>query len=309
MTQAGGPQTGPPKNFDALYVNPALLQTAAAVCAKRLERDPHDHATLRSLADSYRKLGRLSEAAAAYGQLAALNPNERDAGYLRAILSGAVWPGTVTGTRPAPFVWLRNFLPSEMHDALLAFLPTVRDRFVPVDAGYGDYRSDLRLTLELTGAWDERQQFVRAVWDVLPTVIPRLYLSASEIDRLEVRVRAYLDGHFFVIHRDGDPDHALGAGRVINYVYYLHKTPRPYTGGDLLLFDSDPDVKHSDTPRFTRIVPEDNSIVFFPPNFYHCVVPVRCPSEEFADSRFVINGHARKPVPGVAQPRTSEAER
>jgi Rps23 Pro-64 3,4-dihydroxylase Tpa1-like proline 4-hydroxylase len=103
------------------------------------------------------------------------------------------------------------------------------------------------------------------------------------------------------VHRDADPD-LPGATRMINYVYYFHKTPRPYTGGELLLFDSDTEVKDSWTrSRFTCVAPEDNSVVFFPPNFYHSVAPIRCPTQDFADSRFVINGHYHKSEPAAAQ--------
>jgi len=33
-----------------------------------------------------------------------------------------------------------------------------------------------------------------------------------------------------------------------------------------------------------------NSIVFFPSNYLHEVLPTRCPSGEFADSRLTYNG-------------------
>ncbi len=106
-------------------------------------------------------------------------------------------------------------------------------------------------------------------------------------------VRAYRDGHFFGIHRDAPPNSPY-ANRILNYVYYFHSLPRPYSGGELLLFDSDPELDTFTQTRYTRVVPEDNSIIYFPPNYYHCVIPTRCPRKEFADSRFVINGHIRQ---------------
>ena len=130
----------------------------------------------------------------------------------------------------------------------------------------------------------------------LPFVLSRLYLPPFQIAGYEVQVRAYRDGHFFKVHRDVDPNFP-GAHRMINFVYYFHKQPKPYTGGDLLLFDTDIENNRFTTSAFTLVQPEDNSLVFFPSACYHSVVPVGCPSKEFADSRFVINGHVGKRVP------------
>ena len=83
---------------------------------------------------------------------------------------------------------------------------------------------------------------------------------------------------------------------MINFVHDFHRVPKAYTGGELLVFDSDIQADTYTRARFTRVVPEDNSIVFFPSPYYHSVLPVHCPSGEFADSRFVINGHLFKRV-------------
>ena len=41
----------------------------------------------------------------------------------------------------------------------------------------------------------------------------------------------------------------------------------------------------------TGAVPEDNSIIFFPSRCCHSVIPIQCPSPDFGDNRFVIDGH------------------
>ena len=44
---------------------------------------------------------------------------------------------------------------------------------------------------------------------------------------------------------------------------------------------------------FTRVVPVNNRVVFFPSRYYHTVVRVAVPTGAFADGRFAINGHVR----------------
>src|SRR5262249_54493238 len=102
-------------------------------------------------------------------------------------------------------------------------------------------------------------------------------------------------GHFFRIHWDAGEPGSRHSSRMINFVYYFHKIPRPFTGGELLVFDTDLEANEVGTTRFNCIVPEDNSIVFLPPNFYHSVSPIPRPSHEFSDSRFTINGHVHRP--------------
>jgi hypothetical protein len=277
---------------EPLFVDPVLLQQAEQLCQKRLRNDPEDRTVLRSLADVYRKQGNLGEVVVAYERLLRLDPQDREAGYLKAIIAGDEWPISPIGIRAAPFVYLKDFLARDFHEALLPFVEAVRDQFVPVLARDGDYKPDSRQALEFRGAW-ERCRFQQALVEVLPSVMPRLHLQPFKIGSIEMVVRAYQDGHYFKVHRDAPPGSPF-ANRIMNYVYYFHKRPRPYSGGELLLFDTDLEADTFTQSHFTRVVPEDNSIVLFPPNFYHCVVPIRCPSREFMDSRFVINGHVHQ---------------
>ena len=42
------------------------------------------------------------------------------------------------------------------------------------------------------------------------------------------------------------------------------------------------------------IEPRNNSIIFFLSRYMHEVLPVSCPSQSFADSRFTVNGWVRR---------------
>jgi len=310
------PQPKPERaaNPEPLLVTDALLQKAEQLCKLRLAKDPDNRNALASLAQVYRKQGNLSEARALYKRLTVLNPEDQEAAYRHAILAGTEVPVLPAGIRPAPFVFLKDFLPRSFHEALLPFVLSVQEQLVPalVGAGSGEYHPDTRESLDLPGKWDVKNCFREHVREIILRVAPRLHVAPFEIGDLEVKLRAYLDGHFFRIHMDCPPLVESCANRRVSYVYFFHKLPRAYIGGELLLFDSDIATDWYTTSGFTRIVPEDNSIVLFPSAYWHSVVPVSCPSKEFADSRFVINGHVSKRVPrpvveATAEPATADS--
>jgi Rps23 Pro-64 3,4-dihydroxylase Tpa1-like proline 4-hydroxylase len=278
---------------DSLFADPALLHRAEQLCKQRLKNEPENRALLRSRAEICRKLGRLGEAEEVYDRLFRLDPTDAESGYLQALCGGKEWPRAPVGRRAAPFVLLNDFLARDFHDALIPYMTSVQDRFVPMMGGNGEYQPHHRQALDFPDKWEGKQRFRTCLAKVLPQIIPRLHLPPFTLGPIEVCIRAYQDGHYFKIHQDSSSA-GLYASRLINFVYYFHKQPRPYTGGELLLFDSDVEADTYTTSGFTRIVPEDNSLIVFPCNFYHSVVPIRCPSQDFADSRFVINGHVRQ---------------
>ena len=79
-------------------------------------------------------------------------------------------------------------------------------------------------------------------------------------------------------------------GRAISYVYYCHREPKPFTGGELLLYDTCPGTKRFARTRFSRIDPKRNTLVLFPSCYYHEILPVHCESDRFEDARFTVNG-------------------
>ncbi|MFF2412593.1 2OG-Fe(II) oxygenase [Streptomyces sp. NPDC058092] len=85
-------------------------------------------------------------------------------------------------------------------------------------------------------------------------------------------------------------------------MYYLHRTPRPFDGGELRVFDVALPL-HTETAgkweerTWRDWEPEHDSIVFFRPTAWHEVRPVGCPSKQHADSRFAVNGWLCSPAP------------
>jgi Rps23 Pro-64 3,4-dihydroxylase Tpa1-like proline 4-hydroxylase len=268
-----------------------LLEGVKQLCRQRLEKDAKNPALLRSLAEVCRKLGDLEEAAAVYDRLVQIDPHDAYVGYLSAVFGDNECSTAPKGTRAAPFVYRKNFLPPELHNALLPFVLSVQEQFVPMLGGNGAYQPESHQALQFPGKWGG-PRFRNAIREILPSVLPRFYLPPFEAGGIELVLRAYQHGHFFKIHRDAPPG-STHANRMLNFVYYFHRIPRPYAGGELILFDSDFEAGTCTQSHFTRVVPEDNALVIFPCNFFHCVLPMRCSSKEFADSRFVINGHVQ----------------
>ena len=283
---------------DSLFIDPSLLHQAERHCRQRLQNDPQNRTILKSLAEVYRKLGSLDESAAIYAQIAESHHEDQEADYLRAVLQGANLPTAPSGMRASPFALLKDFLSQEFHDSLMPFLISVRERFVPAlvsdKKGKGIYLPDYRDTLDFTGEWESKERFMEQFKKILPDMKSRLQVDPFPIESIDVHVRAYQDGHFFKVHNDTGKSGSIFSNRVLSFVYFFHRIPRPYSGGELLLFDSDIETGAFTKSRFTQITPIDNALVVFPSNFHHCVVPICCPSRNFADSRFVINGFLHK---------------
>ncbi|MFE2728793.1 2OG-Fe(II) oxygenase [Kitasatospora sp. NPDC059327] len=108
------------------------------------------------------------------------------------------------------------------------------------------------------------------------------------------------DGDFYRAHQDSSAEYS--PRRLLTFVYYLHRTPRPFTGGELRVFDAALPLYAATTGDWERHTwrdwePEHDSIVFFRPTAWHEVRPVGCPSGRHEDSRFAVNGWLCVPDP------------
>lgn len=127
------------------------------------------------------------------------------------------------------------------------------------------------------------------VMNVLPHVLDRLGLEPFGIREFELQITASNDSDWFKAHHDSG--HGVVSSRQLTFVYYCHREPRPFTGGQLKLYG---DVADANEPEAQRgaltITPVQNSIVFFPSHYLHEVMPTECESHQFVDSRLTYNG-------------------
>lgn len=123
----------------------------------------------------------------------------------------------------------------------------------------------------------------------LPRILRALNHPFFDVSRLESQITASNDGDYFHMHNDNT--HANWPSREITYVYFFHREPRSFQGGELVLYDTKEEVGVSRAIAIRRrVIPEQNCIIFFESSCLHEILPVRCPSRLFADSRFTMNG-------------------
>jgi len=127
---------------------------------------------------------------------------------------------------------------------------------------------------------------------VLPRVLDQFGIEEFAIANSEAQITASNDGDFFGAHCDDSQD--LIAARRLTFVYFFHREPRQFEGGELRLHDSRGNERNVSTGNYQSIVPQQNQIVFFPCSVLHEITPVECPSQAFADSRFTLNGWLHK---------------
>ena len=125
--------------------------------------------------------------------------------------------------------------------------------------------------------------------NVLPAVFRRLGMDDRPITHTEFQITASNDGDFFRLHPDNE--HEELASRYLTFVYFFHREPKQFAGGELRIHDARLEAgQYVSTGVYQTIVPQQNQIVFFPCELMHEITPVECPSRAFADSRFTLNG-------------------
>ncbi len=141
---------------------------------------------------------------------------------------------------------------------------------------------------------DEQQEMILArVKSVLPQVLDRLGMEEFTIADVEAQITASNDGDFFHVHDDNGSEGV--ASRYLTFVYFFHREPRPFDGGELRIHDAHlQDGVYVSDGSYQAIGPQANQIVFFPCELQHEITPVKCPSQLFADSRFTLNGWLRR---------------
>ena len=195
-----------------------------------------------------------------------------------------------------PVLFLEEFFaPAEMA-ALRAFAAAHEADFVASEvlddneAGHRDEQvRRSRVLFEVAGIYPLVTERVLACY---PWVMARLHEEPFEVRDIELQVTSSGDGEWFRAHRDSG--HGAVASRTLTFVYYCHREPRMFSGGELRMFGAVPEDGDADDPQVQAaavlITPPQNSVVFFPSHYLHEVMPVSCPSRRFDDSRLTVNG-------------------
>jgi len=154
------------------------------------------------------------------------------------------------------------------------------------DPGVIDY--DHRRSRVLMDLGKHEQIILERIRCVLPQVLDLIGIEEFPVTDVEAQITASNDGDFFGAHCD-DAQETI-ASRRLTFVYFFHREPRQFEGGELRLHDSRGSERHLSTGSYHTIVPQQNQIVFFPCSRLHEITPVECLSQAFVDSRFTLNG-------------------
>lgn len=264
-----------------------LLEKAEVALQHKLARQPQNRRALQGLGLTYRKQGRLEQAKMIYQQLRQVAPDDPGVERMHTILQQQPPSTHMAGQQPAPFVLLSDFLPDTTYARLLPYALTEQQRFNKSKVGEGRYDPTYRESLTLLPPKGEKDWWgipsrIRAM---LPKLCKQLQVAPFDVKKLEIKMTAYQNGHYFKPHADGD--------RHISYVYFFMRTPKAFSGGELLLFDSDLEAQAYSQAAYTRIIPAPNTIIFFSSPYYHTVTTIQSDANDFGSGRFTVHGHLR----------------
>ena len=158
---------------------------------------------------------------------------------------------------------------------------------VPASSAAPTVNQTVRRARTLDGLGEMEAMFVERLKQQLQPALEKLGHKGFPIGRIELQVTSSNDGDYFRLHQDSGPDDT----REISFVYFFHREPRRFSGGELRIYQTrviDDRVTPADHAH--TLSPRQDTIVFFPSRNEHEVLPVRVPSRAFADSRFTVNG-------------------
>lgn len=195
---------------------------------------------------------------------------------------------------PAPVIIVDDFVGKAAAEQLLQHAIAHESGFRPSTVALGqiDFIDESHRSSKVNPDIDTVMPLIEpAIRKALDAAIPELGLVNVDSYFLEPELTWSGDGSFFEMHTDTLYRDGFANQRVVTMVYYFHKEPRAFTGGQLLLYglgaDADSSPRHKIEPQFDRAV-------FFPSWFPHEVLPVHCSSDKFADGRFALSCWVRK---------------
>jgi Rps23 Pro-64 3,4-dihydroxylase Tpa1-like proline 4-hydroxylase len=199
---------------------------------------------------------------------------------------------------PAKCVVLDEFLaPQELEELLCFTLQHAADfkasEVISPRADGGIVNHEHRRSRVLTSLSRHEGMVLERIRAALPQVLRTLGMEEFSIAGSEVQITASNDGDFFRFHNDNGSGPV--AARHLTFVYFFHREPRPFEGGELRIHDARlKDGHYVSEGSYQTIVPRQNQIVFFPCELLHEITPVNCPSGQFSNSRFTLNGWLRR---------------
>lgn len=187
-----------------------------------------------------------------------------------------------------------HFLDDLDHGALLAFVLANKRAFESATIYEGNeasVQSNRRKALKLGGNPDGiLSPFIERMTSIIGDLFTQVSMPKKPIVKFETEIACYNDGGFFHEHIDTltakiQSEQGVRQARALSAVYYFHREPKGFSGGDLRIWSFAGGANRG----FIDFSPLDNLLVVFPSFAAHEVLPISCPTMEFADSRFAVN--------------------
>jgi Rps23 Pro-64 3,4-dihydroxylase Tpa1-like proline 4-hydroxylase len=192
------------------------------------------------------------------------------------------------------FIAINNFLNEDKLTELIRFVAENEANFessslIDYNAEDGYIDAAFRRSRVLYSIDDNAEAFADLVRTAIPDIVKQFGMDDFPIEEIEAQITASNDGDYFKLHSDNS--HV--PTRALSYVYFFHKEPKAFEGGELRIYYPNVEDNKINYEKYETITPHRNTIIFFPSILEHEVLPITCCSNSFRDSRFTFNGWIR----------------
>jgi len=192
----------------------------------------------------------------------------------------------VVTERPRVMV-IDNFLGHYEHQDMLALALRQEDKFDPGTVMSLEKNSRKNLAIMHFAQHAHSKLLCNRLLTWFPQITQTLEIDLFPVQQVESQLTASNDGHYYHAHQDSD--HKTLADRVLTCVYYFSKQPIPFNGGDLRIYDTQVNGDLREKGKtYQQVKPVSNRMVIFLSHYHHELLPIRCPSRKFEDSRFAV---------------------
>jgi SM-20-related protein len=195
-----------------------------------------------------------------------------------------------SGIERAPYIRIPDFLTEQENRAVLDYAIRKEPDYQgsKVETTVADHRRS-RVLMRLD---DLNVDFAARILEIVPDALTYFGFPLVSEPKLEIQLTTHNEGGYYRIHNDnGTPSTAT---RVLTYVYYFHRQPVAFQGGQIRLYDSRVEFGRArPAESFAEISPQNNMLLLFPSRLVHEVLPTYCSSRVFGDGRFTLNGWLR----------------